>query len=279
MPAAIRKRAALVLERLQGRSSTMRARAAERSSRPMATGGAAPPAFALFQDELIRLAYDYTAQRTSTAPPTRRTPSAWRSSPRRLRPRPAGAGLRHRSAVPAALQADRLGRERRRVHALSAVGSRLQGRPRDAHHRSMRCSLGAVRHHHPHRAARGAADPAATSSSSTSSSSASARRCVDGIARPFIDAKLAERDERQRAPATAATWSSPTSRTARAACATSTRCTGSPNISIATKADGRARRSRRVHRRRVSQLPALRGLPVDGALPPAFPDRPAPRSG
>ena len=42
----------------------------------------------------------------------------------RLRPRHAGAGFRHRPAVPAALQADALVRERHRGHALRAVGPR-----------------------------------------------------------------------------------------------------------------------------------------------------------
>ena len=45
--------------------------------------------------------------------------------------------LRHRSVVPAPLQADAVGRERRRVHALRAVGPGLQGRARDAHDRSV----------------------------------------------------------------------------------------------------------------------------------------------
>ena len=45
---------------------------------------------------------------------------------RRLRPRPAGAGLRHRSPVPASLQADRLGRERRRGHSLLLWDLRLK---------------------------------------------------------------------------------------------------------------------------------------------------------
>ena len=56
---------------------------------------------------------------------------------RRLRPRPARPLLRRRSAVPAALQADALGRERGGVHALSAVGPGAEGRPRHAHRRAV----------------------------------------------------------------------------------------------------------------------------------------------
>jgi hypothetical protein len=44
----------------------------------------------------------------------------------------AGALLRHRPAVPAALQADALGRAGRRVDPLRAVGPGVQGRPRGA---------------------------------------------------------------------------------------------------------------------------------------------------
>ena len=64
------------------------------------------------------------------------------------------------------------------------------------------------------------------------------REVVSGTARQFVEAKLAERDERHRAPASRAIASSPTSRTARAACATCTRCTGSPSISTATASTG-----------------------------------------
>ena len=55
-----------------------------------------------------------------------------------------------------------------------------------------------------------------------------------GTAAEFVGAKLAERDARHRRLGDSATWSSPTSRKARAACATSTRCSGSPNTSTAS---------------------------------------------
>ena len=53
-----------------------------------------------------------------------------------------------------------------------------------------------------------------------------------GNGQDFVEAKLAERDERHRARAKAAIWSSPTSRKARAGCAICRRSTGSANISI-----------------------------------------------
>jgi hypothetical protein len=58
---------------------------------------------------------------------------------------------------------------------------------------------------------------------------------VADTAREFIDMKLAERDLRhRRAGANRAIWSSPTSRTARVACAISTPCSGSPSTTIGT---------------------------------------------
>ena len=71
-----------------------------------------------------------------------------------------------------------------------------------------------------------------------------------------------------------ATWSSRTSRTARAACATSTRCSGSPSISTAS---ARARSWSRPASSRApscSRFRKSRGFPLGGALPPAFPHRP-----
>src|SRR5215207_4830953 len=56
---------------------------------------------------------------------------------------------------------------------------------------------------------------------------------VKGTAAEFVDAKLRERDARLPRPGLRATSSSRTSRTARAACVTSTRCSGSPSTSTA----------------------------------------------
>ena len=75
-------------------------------------------------------------------------------------------------------------------------------------------------------------------------------------------------------PATRATWSSPTSRKARAACATSTRCSGSPNMSTACTMPPRWSMSGCSRRREYRLFVRGRGFPVGDALPPAFPDRP-----
>ena len=157
-----------------------------------------------------------------------------RGRPRRLWPRPARAGLRHRSAVPASLQADRLGRERRRVHALSALGSRLQGRPRHPHHRPMRAAQ-PLRHDHPHGAARCAPDPRRRGAVTPISSTASARKCSKAMRGRSSRRSSPSRMPATPAPAPRAIWSSRTSRTARAACATCTLCTGSPSTSIPTR--------------------------------------------
>jgi hypothetical protein len=92
-------------------------------------------------DEIIRALYDFAV--TPCLPlqePLRRRAHGDRRG-RRLRPRHAGAGLRHRPAVPAALQADALGRAGRRIHALHAVGPRPEGRPRHPQHRRMHAAL------------------------------------------------------------------------------------------------------------------------------------------
>ncbi len=67
----------------------------------------------------------------------------------RLRPRGAGALLRHRPSVPAPLQAHRPHRERDRVHALRPVGPGLQGGPRLAHRRGVHQAFPRGLHH-PH---------------------------------------------------------------------------------------------------------------------------------
>ena len=72
---------------------------------------------------------------------------------RGLRPRHAGAGIRHRPPVPAPLQADALGRERGRGHPLRAVGPSPEGRPFHPFGRRMRAA-GQGRHDGPHGAAR-----------------------------------------------------------------------------------------------------------------------------
>ncbi len=74
---------------------------------------------------------------------------------RRVRARADGAGLRHRSPVRAALQADRLGRVDRRGDPLLPVGHGAEGRPRHALDRRVH-PPGQGRHDDPHRDPRGA---------------------------------------------------------------------------------------------------------------------------
>ncbi len=75
------------------------------------------------------------------------------------------------------------------------------------------------------------------------------------------------------APANRAISSSPTSRRARAACAISTRCSGSPNTSIACATPHELVAAGLFSQRELRAVLALRGVPVGGALPPAFPHR------
>ena len=117
---------------------------------------------------------------------------------RRLRPRHARARLRHRSPVPASLQADRLGRVGRRRHSLLPVGHGAEGRPRDALGRRV------------HPPGQGRHDRSAPRCWRRAICSATAR-CIDEFVarfdkdivrkarRPqFVAAKLAEREERLR---------------------------------------------------------------------------------
>ena len=121
--------------------------------------------------------------------------------------------------------------------ALPAVGPQAEGRPFDAHGRGMP-EAGARRHDHSHRAARGALPPRRPA-------------LFDDHARAFRSGDRAQRRAgiRRRqaggarrahrsAPARRAIWSSRTSRRARAACAISTRCSGSRNTSIACGSRG-----------------------------------------
>src|ERR1700733_9722131 len=96
------------------------------------------------QDEIIRILFDAATRHLYHSP----IPSGARSSlffansfrrrtdggggDRRLWPRADGAGIRHRSSLYPALQADRLGRAGRRSHSLLPVGHGAEGRPCDA---------------------------------------------------------------------------------------------------------------------------------------------------
>ena len=219
-----------MIERLKAlvadaRAAARRGLEADHSGRRCAAG------LSHFQDELIRVLFDYTRRaRVPGDQPVGRRAHVDRRH-RRLRPRAAGAWLRHRSAVPASLQEDGMGRERRRVHALHSVGSRLQGRARDPHRRSMHQDE--RRHHRAHGPARCAADPRRRAAlrrirgAFPHRGGGTARRAPSSTPRW----RNSMRGTGQRARA-ATRWS-PTSRTARAACATCIRCTGCRSTSTA----------------------------------------------
>ena len=194
---------------------------------------------------------------------------------RRLRARHAGAGLGHRPALPAALQADAVGGERRRIHALCAVGPGAEGRPRHPHRRRMHPRAVARRHDHPHRAAGGALSCGDDELFRRADDSASTAKWCEGTAPQFVagQARRARRAPCQgrRSPAIS---SSPTSRTARAACATCKRCSGSPNTSTASSAPRDLVEPGVFDQDESRALPPLRGLPLGGALPHALPHRP-----
>ena len=152
---------------------------------------------------------------------------------RRLRPRADGAGLRHRSPVPAALQADRVGRVGRGGDPLLPVGSRSQGRS---------CHALGRRVHPPSQG--GHDDPHRAAGVAVSARRQQAVRRADDAVRQVGRAGHRRRNSSPpsspsarrvtAAPVNRAIWSSPTSRTARAACATCTRCSGSPSTSTAS---------------------------------------------
>ena len=196
----------------------------------------------------------------------------------RLRARHARARFGRRPAVPAALQADAVGRERRRDDALPALGPGAEGRPRHAHHRRMH-PRGARRHDHPHRAARGAADPGRRSALFEEFERRFDREVVQGTARQFVEAKLAERDaapppgRRLALPA-----SSPTSRTARAACATCNTLYWIAKYLYRRAGSRDLVEAGLFTPEEYATLPPLRELPVDGALPAALPRPAGPRS-
>ena len=205
--------------------------AVEREGLP---GLAAARALSGLQDAIIQVIYDFADQACLLRAEPDQRRAHRRGGDRRLWPRRAGAGLRHRSAVPAPLQADRLGRERHRIHSLHAVGPGPEGRPRHALAGRMRAA-GQAGHHHPHR------DPGSALSVGRQRA---LRRAAQEILdrgrhrhRPGFRRSQAGRARRSatRARAKAAIWSSPTSRKARAACATCRRSTGSANISITSR--------------------------------------------
>ena len=159
--------------------------------------------------------------------------------------------------VPAALQADAVGRERRRIHALHALGSGLQGRARDAHRRTV---------------------PEARLADITIRTALLDSRLILGDTQLFADFEHRFRsdvvagtarpihrrqDGRARRPPTrraakAATRSSPTSRTAKAACAICIRCIGCRNTSSTRTSAPRPSKPASSRRKRCKPSAAAR---------------------
>ena len=191
---------------------------------------------------------------------------------RRLRPRAAGARLRHRSVVPAALQADRLGRVDRGSDPLLPVGHRTEGRPRHPLGRRMH-PPGQGGHDHPHRHP-GSALPARRPQA--------VRRVDDALRqrggaqhRVGIRRRQARRARGPRAPLRAIALSGRAEREGR-----QRRLARSPysvldrQIRLPRARAGRTDQARRVRQAGISVVPPLRGFPLVGALPHAFPHRP-----
>ena len=185
-------------------------------------------------DEVIRALYDFAATQVyRSASPSRRAHGG--GGGRRLRPRHAGAGLRHRSAVPAALQADAWGEQivEYMLYMLWDLGLKVGHATRtiDECMRLARADI-TIRTVDP-----GGALPVGRRGAVRRADAALRQRSGEGHRRRIRrrpsspSATSATRQAGERA-----TWSSPTSRTARAACATCRRCSGSASTSTACAA-------------------------------------------
>ena len=194
-------------------------------------GTEAAAAYAFLTDQILRLAYDYVTLQLHPRGNATTSERLLMLGGRRLWPRRDGAPFGRRHRLRDAVEADRLDRERDRGDPLSALGSRPHRRPLHAQRRRGD-PRDVGRPDDPHRIARG-----------------TLRLGRRGAVRRGRDALLEGRRRRHRSPAssrrsstsarrgtrgwaTAATSSSPTSRRAKAGCATSTRCSGSANMPI-----------------------------------------------
>ncbi len=224
------------------------------------------------QDEIIRILFEFVGHDALSVAGAVGSRAHGGGRDRRLRPRAAGAGLRHRSAVSAALQADRLGRIGRRGAALLPVGHGAEGRPRHAFGQRMH-PPGQSRHDHPHRAARSAlsarrrqalrrADGAVRQGGGAGHGAGLRRRQARRARgappprRPVALSGRAQRQGRQGRPA-------------RSAHAVLDR-----QIRLPRARAGGTDRARRVRPRRIQAVPPLRGLSLVGPLQHAFRRRP-----
>ena len=251
----------------------------DRGARDRAGGAAeGPPRPALRRTAVLRAGRDHPHPVLRRHPPSlsladplrRRAHGGGRH--RRLWPRPDGAGIRHRSAVHPALQADRLGRAGRRGDPVLPVGHGAEGRPRHALGRRID-PAGARRHDDPHRDPRDPVPdrrPAAlrrTGRALRQGSGAGHRgrirhrqaRRARGAAPPRRPVALSGRAQRQGRQG----------RPARPAHAVLDR-----EIRLPRARDRRAARTRRVRRAGIPHLPPLRRFPVVGPLQHPFLLRP-----
>jgi [protein-PII] uridylyltransferase len=96
---------------------------------------------------------------------------------------------------------------------------------------------------------------------------------LQGTAREFVTAKLAERDDRHKRAGMRAIWSSPTSRTARVA-ARPAHAVLDRQVRLSGARTAGAGRAPRVRPARVPDLSALRELPLGGSLQHALRGQP-----
>ena len=225
-----------------------------------------------FQDELIRLVYDYTVTHVY-APPTRPTPSTWPSS------RPAATAAACWRPSPTSICCSCCPTSRRpgarassstcsiccgtsglKVgHATRTVDQSLKLARADITIRTALLDSRLILGDEPLFAGADAALPARGRAGHRARSSS----------RPSWPSATSATG----APASRATASSPTSRTARAACAICTPCTGWPSTCTARARAKAPSRADDLHRRRTRHLPPLRDIPMGRALPSALPDR------
>ena len=192
---------------------------------------------------------------------------------RRLRPGRAGAGLRHRPALPAPLQAHADGRAAGRVPALQAVGSRPEGRPGDALRGRIDQAgpAGSQRADRPARDAFRLGQPAALRRACGHFRARHRRRPRCGVHRGQARRARCPPPARRRFALPArAQHQGGQGRPARPA---------HPDVDRQVPVPGAGRQRagalRRAEPAGAQHLPQLAALPVDGALPPALADRAA----
>jgi [protein-PII] uridylyltransferase len=101
------------------------------------------------------------------------------------------------------------------------------------------------------------------------------KEVLEGNARPFVEAKLAEQNARHARAGASRYLVEPNVKDGKGGLRDLHTLHWLAKHLYPDKGRGRVRRGRRVHAARISQLPPLRELPLVGALSPAFLDRAA----